>query len=222
MNILMLGDIMGPSGRKAIIENLPDIIKKQESLGEQMKEGMKEGQKPGPKEGQKPGEQNGSKDGKNGEKGNNSNQGGNTGEGQSGMDGDAGKVLEIIKEQQKLRDALQKALEKEGMSGMGQNALQQMKDIEKELINKGFKNETLNKILNLKHELLKLENAIQQQGEDNKRKSNSNNKNYKGTTIDLSKELKDYLNSIEILNRQSLPLQPNYNQKVQEYFKSND
>ena len=138
------------------------------------------------------------------------------------MDGDAGKVLEIIKEQQKLRDALQKALEKEGMSGMGQNALQQMKDIEKELINKGFKNETLNKILNLKHELLKLENAIQQQGEDNKRKSNSNNKNYKGTTIDLSKELKDYLNSIEILNRQSLPLQPNYNQKVQEYFKSND
>jgi metallophosphoesterase (TIGR00282 family) len=28
MNILMLGDIMGPSGRKAIIENLPDIIKK--------------------------------------------------------------------------------------------------------------------------------------------------------------------------------------------------
>lgn len=201
---------------------LPDIIKKQESLGEQMKEGMNEGQKPGPKEGQKPGEQNGSKDGKNGEKGNNSNQGGNTGEGQSGMDGDAGKVLEIIKEQQKLRDALQKALEKEGMSGMGQNALQQMKDIEKELINKGFKNETLNKILNLKHELLKLENAIQQQGEDNKRKSNSNNKNYKGTTIDLSKELKDYLNSIEILNRQSLPLQPNYNQKVQEYFKSND
>jgi len=28
MNILLLGDIMGPSGRKAIIENLPEIIKK--------------------------------------------------------------------------------------------------------------------------------------------------------------------------------------------------
>ena len=54
-------------------------------------------------------------------------------------------------------DALQKALEKEGMTGQGQNALNQMKDIEKQLINKGFKNETLQKMLNLKHELLKLE-----------------------------------------------------------------
>ena len=29
MNILILGDIVGPSGRKAIIEKLPDLIKKQ-------------------------------------------------------------------------------------------------------------------------------------------------------------------------------------------------
>ena len=28
MNILLLGDIMGPSGRKAVIEKLPKIIKK--------------------------------------------------------------------------------------------------------------------------------------------------------------------------------------------------
>lgn len=97
-----------------------------------------------------------------------------------------------------------------------------MKDIEKQLINKGFKNETLNKMMNLKHELLKLEKAIQQQGEDNKRKSNTNKDSFNGTSSPLPSQLKDYLNSIEILNRQSLPLHPNYNQKVQEYFKSND
>ena len=28
MNILILGDIMGPSGREAIIKKLPDLIKK--------------------------------------------------------------------------------------------------------------------------------------------------------------------------------------------------
>ena len=28
MNILILGDIVGPSGRKAIINKLPDLIKK--------------------------------------------------------------------------------------------------------------------------------------------------------------------------------------------------
>jgi hypothetical protein len=32
----------------------------------------------------------------------------------------------------------------------------------------------------------------------------------------------EYLNSIEILNRQSLPLRSNFNQKVQEYFIKND
>ena len=203
---------------------LPDIIKKQEGLGEKMKDGMKDGQKPGDKEGQKPGEKSGQgKEGQGKEKGDKPGAQGEGGQdGENGQEGDAGKVLEIIKEQQKLRDALQKALEKEGMTGIGQSALQQMKDIEKQLINKGFKNETLNKMLNLKHELMKLENAIQQQGEDNKRKSKTNTNTYDGSTKELSKEFKDYLNSIEILNRQSLPLQPNYNQKVQHYFKSND
>ena len=28
MNILLLGDILGPSGRKAIVEKLPNLIKK--------------------------------------------------------------------------------------------------------------------------------------------------------------------------------------------------
>jgi hypothetical protein len=187
---------------------LPDIIKKQDGLGEKMKEGMKPGEKPG--EGKQKG-----KDGK-GESGEGSQ------EGENGSEGNAGKVLEILKEQRQLRDALQKALEKEGMTGQGQNVLNQMKELEKQLINKGFKNETLQKMLNLKHELLKLEKAIQQQGEDTKRQSKTNDKNYNGTTTPLSKELKEYLNSVEILNRQSLPLQPNFNQKVQNYFKGND
>ena len=188
---------------------LPDIIKKQEGLGEKMKEGMKPGEQPG----NKPGE--GKQKGK-GEKE------GESQEDENGSEGNAGKVLEILKEQQFLRDALQKALEKEGMTNQGMNAFQQMKDIEKQLINKGFKNETLQKILNLKQELLKLEKAIQQQGEDTKRQSKANEQKYTNSASPLSKELKEYINSVEILNRQSLPLQPNYNQKVQQYFKNDD
>lgn len=211
MNMEMQGQGSGkgkpkPGGGKGGAQ-LPDIIKQQEGLSEKMKDGMKPGDKPGEKQGQ--GKQKG-QSGENGE------------EGENGQEGNAGKVLEILKEQRQLREALQKALEKEGMTGQGQNALNQMKDIEKQLINKGFKNETLQKMLNLKHELLKLENAIQQQGEDTKRQSKTNDKTYNGSTTPLSKELKDYLNSVEILNRQSLPLQPNFNQKVQNYFKSND
>lgn len=184
---------------------LKDIIQKQEGLAQKMQQGMQKGQKPG--EG---------KPDKNGKKGGSEGEGGQDGE------GNAGEVLEIYKEQQRLREALQKAMEKEGVGGMGQNAAKQMQDIEKQLLNKGFKNETVQKMLNLKHELLKLDKAIQQQGEENKRQSQTNTKAFNTQAAPLPAALKEYLNSVEILNRQSLPLRPNFNQKVQTYFKKHD
>lgn len=208
---------------------LPDIIKKQESLAEKMKKGMKKGEKPGEgqegKEGEKPGQgQQGSKDGK-GQKGGKSGQSeGSEKGGEQGQDGegDAKAIMEIYKEQQQLREALEKELKKQGVGGNGQNALDQMKQIEKQLLNKGFNNETLQKVLNLKYELLKLEKAVQQQGQDKKRQSETNNKEFNNQANALPTRLQEYLNSIEILNRQSLPLRSNFNQKVQEYFINND
>ncbi len=212
---------------------LPDIIKKQDGLGEKMKEGMKKGQKPGDKPGDSKDGKQGDKqgDGQQGNKGNKGQQGGNTGQGkdkqsggEEGQDGegDAKAIMEIYKEQQQLREALEKELKKQGMGGNGQNTLDQMKQIEKQLLNKGFNNETLQKILNVKYELLKLEKALQQQGEDKKRQSETNKKEFSNQANALPSKLQEYLNSIEILNRQSLPLRSNFNQKVQEYFKTND
>lgn len=205
---------------------LPDIIKKQQGLGEKMKGGQKKGDKPG----EKPGD---GKDGKSGKEGKSGKDGkdGKSGQGSSGKgtgengqdgEGDAKAVLEILKEQQQLRDALQKELEKNGMGGAGQNALDQMKQIEKQLINKGFSNEAIQKALNLKYELLKLEKAIQEQNQDSKRQSNTNKKGFNNTANPLPQKLQEYLNSIEILNRQTLPLRSNFDRKVQEYFKKND
>ena len=130
--------------------------------------------------------------------------------------------MEIYKEQKELRDALQKELNQQEGKGFGQNALDQMKQLEKQLLNKGFNNETLQKALNLKYELLKLEKALQQQGEDKKRQSETNKKEFSNPSSALPSNLQQYMNSIEILNRQSLPLRSNFNQKVQEYFKNND
>ena len=183
---------------------LPDIIKKQEGLADKMKDGMKKGQKPGEgiegdkgKEGKKPGS-----------------------EGENGEDGevDAKAIMAIYKEQKQLREALQNELNKQGIGGSGQSALEQMKQIEKQLLNKGFKNETFQRILNVKQELLKLNTAIQQQGQENKRQAETNKKEFSNQAKPLPSALLDYLNSIEILNRQSLPLRSNFNQKVQEYF----
>lgn len=202
---------------------LPDIIQKQQGLGEKMKESM-QGQKPGEKPGEKPGDKAG--DGKKGDKGKPGQSGkdgknDSEGEGEDG-EGNAKAIMEIYKEQRQLREALQKELEKKGLGGNGQNALNQMKDIEKQLLNKGFKNDVLQKILNVKQELLKLDKAVQQQGEEKKRQSQTNKKEFNNQTNALNPALQQYLNSVEILNRQSLPLHSNFNQKVQEYFKKND
>ncbi|QYJ69031.1 DUF4175 family protein [Flavobacterium litorale] len=192
---------------------LPDIIQKQEGLSEKMKKGMKDGKKEG-------------EEGQEGEQGKPNGEGpggkGEGGEGQDGSEGDAGKLLEIYKEQQQLREALQKALEKEGLGKAGQNAMRQMKEIEKQLLNKGFRNETMERMQNLKHELLKLDKAIQQQGEEKKRQSQTNRKEFNSQVKQLPEALKEYLNSVEILNRQALPLRPNFNQRVQTYFRKDD
>ena len=199
---------------------LPDIIKKQEGLGEKMKDGMKKGNKPG--EGTKPGEGEKGKSKGEGKSGNGTTQSGENGENGEDVEGNAGEIMKIYQEQKQLREALENALNKEGIGGNGKNAVEQMKQIEKQLLNKGFNNETLQKILNLQYELLKLEEATQQQGEEKKRQSQTNQKEFNNQSKPLPSNLQEYLNSIEILNRQSLPLRSNFNQKVQEYFKNND
>lgn len=70
----------------------------------------------------------------------------------------------------------------------------------------------------LNYELLKLDKAALEQGKDSKRKSNTNNLLNKRNTIKALEFKKQFYNQIEILNRQSLPLQQNYKLKVREYF----
>ncbi len=209
---------------------LPDIIKKQEGLGQKMKDGMSKGDKPGQKPGEKGGEKpggekpGGQKPGGKGQDGKGSSGSGSGGDGdsdQQGQDGEgnAKAIMEIYKEQRQLRDALEKELNKNGLGGSGQNALDQMKQIEKQLLNKGFNNDVLQRALNLKYELLKLDKAVQQQGEEKRRQAETSKKQFENSASPLPAQLREYLNSIEILNRQSLPLRPVYNEKVQQYFK---
>lgn len=190
---------------------LPDIIKKQGELGDKMKDN-KPGEKPG--ESGKPGDS--GKPGKSGERG-------EQGEGGEGGNGDAAKTLQIIKEQQQLRNRLEEELKRQGVpSGFGNEVLDDMKELEKQLINKGMSPQAIQQATQLKHELLKLQTALKEQGEDTERKSNSNNKSFSGKEGVLPQTLIDYLQNIEILKRQQLPLQPEYKNKVNKYFNQND
>ena len=239
MSMSMPGSGKGkPSPGQGSGMQLPDIIKKQEGLGEKMKKGMKPGQKPGEgkegKDGESEGGKDGQKEGKDGKDGKSgkgkNGQGSGSGNSQGNKDGENGedgennaeKIMEIYKEQQQLRESLQNELNKQGLGGQGQNTIDQMKQIEKQLLNKGFNNEVLQRMLNLKYEMLKLEKATQEQGQEKKRQAETNKKEFNNTTNALPSKLQEYLNSVEILNRQTLPLRSNFNQKVQEYFKTND
>ena len=171
--------------------SLPDIIKKQGEIMKSMKEGKKKGEAPG----------------------------------QLGKDGEGmnGELYNIYKEQAKLRDMLNKLLgdkRNEKSNGSGK-VTKEMEDLEKEMLEKGFTKEVIEKMENLNYELLKLEKALKEQGEDDKRESESNIEEFEIKRIEELKLKNQYFNYNEILNRQSLPLRSIYKKKVQEYFKTN-
>ncbi|WP_299548922.1 DUF4175 family protein [Seonamhaeicola sp.] len=198
---------------------LPDIIMSQEELNKMMEEGLKKSEE-GKKQNegkQKEGDEGkeGDKEGKDGEK--------LHGEGEGTNEELDGLLYEIYQEQQKLRNALKDKIAKEGLGSKGNNLTRKMEDIELELLNKGFTNQTLKKMMELKHQLLKMENATFEQGEDDKRESETNKEQFNNTSGNQIPTAKQYFNTIEILDKQALPLQQIYRKKVQAYFKkSND
>ncbi|WP_372754064.1 hypothetical protein [Mariniflexile sp.] len=195
---------------------LPDMIMTQEQLNKMMEDGLKKGEHGKPKdngEGKKQGEE--GKEGKNGEK-----QGGkSSGEGEGSNEDLNGLLFKIYQEQQELRNALEEKLAKDGVKGNSNGLTRRMEEIEMDLLNKGFTKQTLQKMLDLKHQLLKMQNASFQQGEDNKRQSKANKDQFNNATNNQIPTAKQYFNITEILNKQTLPLQQIYKKKVKEYFK---
>ena len=208
-------------------------------------EGSKPGDKPGdkPGKGKKPGDKGeGGEEGENGKggkgkkgkdgkgegegsgEGNGEGKGGQ-GKGQDGFNEDVnGELYKIYQQQQMIRQALEEKLAQDEKFGKGTSAeakelLKQMEDVEGDLINNGFTNETLSKMNNIQHQLLKLEKAALEQGQESKRKSGTNKKEFSNNTNNQIPKAKEYFNTTEILNKQALPLQQIYKQKVQEYFK---
>ncbi|MCW8980325.1 MAG: hypothetical protein OQJ83_02970, partial [Altibacter sp.] len=158
-------------------------------------------------------------DGKDGKNGNSK---GENGDGEGDTEDMNGELYEIYKQQQLLRQQLQDKLSKEGLNGRGGELLRKMEDIEQQLLDKGFNQRTLEKMLNLKYELLKLDKADFEQGQESRRESRTNRNSFENTLRLNPDEVKKYFNATEILNRESLPLRQEYKEKVQLYFKSKD
>jgi hypothetical protein len=226
---------MGKGKGKGKGFSLPDIIKKQGELSEKMKDGMKKGNKSGQKKGDKKGSDKEGK--KSGEKEGSGGKGKTKGNGKKGK-GDKsgekensqgenndldGELYEIYKEQSQLRQQLQEAIKESGMGtskGLeeAKKVLKTMEQLENEILEKGFNITTIQKMQSLNVELLKLDKAALEQGEDKKRKSYTSLKKAQRNNRKAIEFKKQFYNQIEILNRQSLPLQQNYQFKVRKYF----
>ena len=209
---------------------LPDIIEKQKSLGEKMQEGMgekgdtgekgQEGKKGEKGQGEGEGEGEGTGEGQGGNT--NSTKQGNSSKTNQGENNDA-ELFEIYKQQQQLRQELEDRLSKLGLEGLGGTLVKKMQSIEQQLLDNGFNQNTLEKMLSLQYELLKLKEADLKQGQESRRESISNRKTYTNPLRLSSDQIRKYFNTTEILNKESLPLRQNYKEKVQSYFKkSND
>jgi hypothetical protein len=143
----------------------------------------------------------------------------NDGYGEGGKEEQNAELFKIYQQQQQLRQALEDRLTKEGKIESAGQLIKQMEEVELDLLNYGFTNKTLQKMMDLQHQLLKLENATFVQGQDTKRESETNKKEFDNTNPSQIPTAKQYFITTEILNRQALPLQNHFKKKIQEYFK---
>lgn len=208
---------------------LPDIIKAQGELKDKMgqsgragKEGKEgDGEESPGQEGKGKGQGSGEKGP--GEEGEDGNEGGR---GQPGTgEGELSDIYEIYKEQQMIREALEKQLTDmitEQDRQLAEKILRQMERFENELLEKGITEQTMSRINNIEHELLKMENAALKQGQRKERESKTNKVRHENPVTTRPTGLDIYKEEIDILNRQALPLRQIYQVKVRDYFREDD
>jgi hypothetical protein len=140
-------------------------------------------------------------------------------QGKQGQEEMSGEQFQMFQEQQMLREKLKELLDQQGSGGtQGKEALDAMEELEKMLLDKGFTQETLERMQKLEYELLELDNASLKKKKDNKREATTNLKEYdprKQQEI-LWKKLKG--EEKELLRRENIRMQPDYQKKVKNYF----
>ena len=227
---------------------LPDIIQSQSELKEKMgqmqgqgQKGQKEGESEqgqdgqSGQEGEQQGQQEGQQQGQQGENsgGDGDSKGEGKGEGEGGQRSGEGmeseeslkKLYEIYKEQQRLREALEKQLEdmiNNADRELAQKLIQQMERFEEDLLENGVTERTIQRMNVIEHQLLKLENAALDQGEKQERQSRSNEIDFSNPILTRPVQWDRIKRETELLNRQALPLQQRYQERVRIYFRSDD
>ncbi|MBZ9778508.1 hypothetical protein LB452_06185 [Psychroflexus sp. CAK8W] len=205
-------------------EQLSDIIKSHEELKKQMEKGKSEGEgqdgkQPQKGENGKEGEGKSDLQGDKGADGNDVEKQDGEKKGSRGQEGQmSGKIYEIYKQQQKLRNQLKDRIKQLGLEDNSSELKKSLDKLEQELLMKGFSSDLLKQMENINHQLLRLDKAANQQGQDDEREAETRKRELNAASSNWEEKAKEYFNTNEILNRQQLPLQPEYKKLINIYF----
>lgn len=229
-------------------ESLQEKMEQAGQKGEKGKQGQ-QGQQGKKGEGEKGQSGKDGKDGKSGENGQegengDNGEGGKNGKGEGGkqdgegqgengsQDGKGGngpseselkEIYEIYKEQQVIRQKLEEQLKnilQRDKQDLAKKLVRQMENFENDLLENGITQRTMNKMNTIQQQLLKLENAALKQGQKKERESETNRNQFQNPITTKPSLLENKSNTIEILNRQALPLRQNYQNRVKRYFQN--
>ncbi len=131
---------------------------------------------------------------------------------------------EMARQQQMIREALQKINSEENKDGKGalgnlNQAIKEMKQTETELVNKKIEQETMNRQKNLLTKLLDADKAQREQDEDSKRESNAAKEFPPSYQQMLDKFKKQQQSESELIQKLPPNLNYYYKNKIAEYFK---
>ncbi len=196
----------GQGKKKGKSFSLPDIIKKQGESVKQMQDAMKNKQ---------------GKDGKKG-KGKKDNKGDKNGK-QGNKEDESARQYKLYQQQQRIKEDLEQLSDKfkdpsskERISKL----IKKMEDLEKRLLKEGITQSTLQKMIELQHELLKLKNASFTQHEDNKRRSKTNYNQFNiPDSLFFDKNTK-FAPVDELLKRNKIPVNQQVKKKIKDFIRN--
>lgn len=226
------GDEPSMQKMKSLQQQMQQELKslQQELLNEGKQSG---GQKPGESSGEKPGEsgKNG-KSGKNGESGENGEQGKSGQSGQPGMGGDKSSnpmsehIVKTAAKQEAIRRQLEevaKSMESgDGGSKALKKAIEKMKEIERDIINKNVTSETLKRQEEIMQKMLQAEKAEREQDKDKKRKAKEAKQFERDASEIWKKYIEEKKKQTEILYQKPLDFTPYYQKEVEKYFQKSN
>jgi len=212
---------------------LQDIIQQQQSLQEQGSSGGSGAQLKGGKSDQdgqgpeKPGNQDNGEQGEinkpvsSGQSPGQQGEGGQNSESAYG-DSESEKAARysLYRRQKKLRQALEDRLSEQGLLDKKQAVLDKMQENAQELLKNGLSPRSLRLMRDINYELIKLEDAEYQQGEQEQRESQANQQSFPAGAANPWRNQPSFFDQLDILIKDVLPLQPYFKKQAERYFKA--